>query len=461
MSSSSAHLSAFLTDIYKERLAEEARLGQVLAEESLGGLSGPYPSIDSSPSGQSGSPSQPKSLPSGSYSKASKSSKIVRAPAGGVAPAERPLPPSRPTVASRPALLPPDLLELEPEPLAPPVPDGSDLAAEDEHPTLVETTGGRKKRPPVTTTPPEATNSTVSSATGSVTQSAPPQRGLMIGLGALGALGAVALVGVGIKLGASTTPSPSSTGSSLVQPVQPPPPLVPATTGAAPAALGRVTIDTDPPGAHVKVDGAAKGDAPQTLEGRPGSKASLLVELPGYKPLSKLLIFPEGLMSQTLTLVPVAEPREEPHGTTGAPHVAAARASLALDGPDNVQVSLDGKAVKLPYKEAVSPGKHTLLVTRGDIDLHDTVELVVKAGEDASHTVRVATGKVQISAPTDSYAEVALHGHKLGVTPMPPVTLAVGEHTLELSNPDLGTKKSVQVKVSADQTATVRVSWQE
>jgi hypothetical protein len=52
---------------------------------------------------------------------------------------------------------------------------------------------------------------------------------------------------------------------------------------------------------------------------------------------------------------------------------------------------------------------------------------------------------------------VRVDGREAGVTPLPPLTLSEGSHTLVLDNPDLRKKHVASVVIEADQTVDLRV----
>jgi serine/threonine-protein kinase len=69
----------------------------------------------------------------------------------------------------------------------------------------------------------------------------------------------------------------------------------------------------------------------------------------------------------------------------------------------------------------------------------------------------VTLGKGKVDLRVKPWAEVFEGKKSFGVTPMPPLELNAGKHTLTLRNSDLSVEKHVSVKVPRDGVVTVRV----
>ncbi|MBK7862940.1 MAG: hypothetical protein IPJ65_30885 [Archangiaceae bacterium] len=71
----------------------------------------------------------------------------------------------------------------------------------------------------------------------------------------------------------------------------------------------------------------------------------------------------------------------------------------------------------------------------------------------------VGVGKVDLRV--NPWADVFEGKKRLGTTPLPPLELAAGTHTLTLVNPELKTSRSITVKVPRNGTVTQRVDLLE
>jgi serine/threonine-protein kinase len=76
---------------------------------------------------------------------------------------------------------------------------------------------------------------------------------------------------------------------------------------------------------------------------------------------------------------------------------------------------------------------------------------------DAGAGVKVARKSGRVLLLVKPWAEVFLNGRSLGVTPMDPVTLPPGSHTLVLKNQPMGVERRVVVKVRPGVQSVVRV----
>jgi serine/threonine-protein kinase len=78
---------------------------------------------------------------------------------------------------------------------------------------------------------------------------------------------------------------------------------------------------------------------------------------------------------------------------------------------------------------------------------------------DSRSEVHKVFGKGRIKVSVEPWADVVLDGRALGETPIAPQTVYEGDHVLTLSNPRLGKKETVRVKVRAGETALVPRVW--
>ena len=216
---------------------------------------------------------------------------------------------------------------------------------------------------------------------------------------------------------------------------------------AAPVETGTMTVNTDPPGAEVLVDGTSRGWTPLRLALMPGAH-TLLVRGQSESRTIPIHITSGAEVSQYLEL----------------PKAASGFGQLQVrTEPAGARVSIDGTPVgKTPMTIVeIAPGEHTVTL-EGD---HGTVtqKVMVEAGVPASLVVpmgtqagAVSTGWVSVTAPVD--VELRENGRLLGTSGIDRIMLQSGKHDIELVNEYLGYRESRTVQVSPGRVATLSVT---
>jgi len=192
--------------------------------------------------------------------------------------------------------------------------------------------------PPVgsLTLPPEPTVRDLTPAKGAAARPA-PRAGVPVGW-AFGGLVAVAVLALGIVGWALWQRSPAAApAGEPPAPVASPAPAVEASPAPAPVALpptvGALQVESDPPGARVRLNGQAKGQTPLRLADLPFGAYQIRVEQQGYEAQTRDVSLDAGS--------PTAEVR-----------IALARSAAPLSGaadilstPSGASVSVDGRPV--------------------------------------------------------------------------------------------------------------------
>ncbi len=181
----------------------------------------------------------------------------------------------------------------------------------------------------------------------------------------------------------TSTPE-TSTGTAVVE-AQPKPPSVPVSV--------RVTLKTKPEQASLTVEGKAYEKGPVVLSATPGQELTVRAEAARYRPVSRKLPVGEAPEQElTLTLEPEPVHREE-------------------------------RKVE-PVRTVASESRETR----------------------PSEVVRKAMVRFVVK-PITVWAEVSCNGTKMGETPFRDVQMAVGTYECKFSNPDQGTRtRRVEVK---------------
>jgi serine/threonine-protein kinase len=195
------------------------------------------------------------------------------------------------------------------------------------------------------------------------------RRGGVIAVMALSALGVVAIVGVGVFRGAPTDAAGPVAVVVPPAPVAAEPPSIDTAPAIEPPKPARVTFDTQPPGATVRLDGKPLGVAPQVAEVSGETVHYLQVDKPGFRTAEQQLEVASGEEKHVIISLlpqPVAQ-----HGPPLSVPVTTAEAPgfLTLDTKPWTKVNIDGDpfGVVPLSKKRLSSGKHTLeMINEGE-----------------------------------------------------------------------------------------------
>jgi len=278
-----------------------------------------------------------------------------------------------------------------------------------------------------------------------------------------------------------------------------------ALTLRAPApTTGALSVETDPPGAEVRIDNAVRGTTPLTLnlaEGRHslvvqhGSNSKQLnveiaanatnsyhIEWAAAAPLAaplqtgslSVLSDPPGSAvtvdgssrGQTpLTIRDLTAGRHEvlvkSSDTTyqrfveveasataslvvgGAPSATPSWGWISLNTPFPVQVQEAGRVVGTSEIERIMlpPGRHELDFVAAEFGFRQTSEMRISAGRGAPVSLTIPRVAMNINALP--WAEVFIDGTRIGDTPLANVMETIGEHEIVFRHPQLGEKRQV------------------
>lgn len=214
---------------------------------------------------------------------------------------------------------------------------------------------------------------------------------------------------------------------------------------AAAAAVGSLRIESQPSGAEVRLNGAARGVTPLSLS-MPAGQYTLAV-----RNGSHVKQLPVTVTSGTVTVHHIE--------WTGAPSAAVPESgslSIAADTSGGV-VTVDGEergAAPLTLRN-LSPGQHKVVVRANGTSYTRTV--LIEAGAVASLFVGgpsgTSSGWISVASPV---AVQVFEGQRLiGTSEIEKIMLPAGEHELELRSEQLGLRTTRKVKVASGQTATV------
>lgn len=232
------------------------------------------------------------------------------------------------------------------------------------------------------------------------------------------------------------------------------------------AASGSVTIESDPAGADVVVDGRSRGATPVTLAVAPGDYMFNVVQNGRSRPL-KITVssgasavhyvhfdasIPPAIAATTGSQPSAAVTRLASKPPTPAGPAAgwlSVQSAIPLDILEGANIVGTSQAAKI----MLPVGRHELRFANNSLGFFDRRSVDVRPGATASIRMNLPNAPLSINA--QPWAEVWVDGSKIGDTPIGNYHVAIGSHELMLRHPDLG---EVRQSVSVSLTMPARVS---
>jgi hypothetical protein len=214
-----------------------------------------------------------------------------------------------------------------------------------------------------------------------------------------------------------------------------------------PVTTGTMAVNTDPPGAEVEVDGAARGQSPLRLTLAAGAH-TLIIRGHGASRTIPITITAGSEVSQYLDL----------------PKAGSDLGQLQVrTEPAGARISIDGTPLgKTPMTIVeLAPGEHTVTLEN---DLGSvTQKVMIEAGMPASLVVpmgappgAMASGWLSVTAPL--VVDLQENGKLLGNSGIDRIMLPAGRHEIELVNEHVGYREMRTVQVSPGRTAAISVT---
>lgn len=212
--------------------------------------------------------------------------------------------------------------------------------------------------------------------------------------------------------------------------------------------MGMLTVQTNPSGAVVHVDGARKGTTPLSLDLAPG-RHTVKLETEGSSRSLPVMITAGGHVSQFIEL----------------PRASSLLGELQVrTDPAGVRVTVDGHEYgRSPLTvEGLAPGTHAVLLEN---DLGSfTQEVRIEAGTTASLVVPMTTprnaplsGWISVTAPVE--LQLYEDGRLLGSSQSDRIMVSVGRHQLEMVNETVGYRDTQVVTVAPGRVAMIKPAW--
>jgi hypothetical protein len=207
-----------------------------------------------------------------------------------------------------------------------------------------------------------------------------------------------------------------------------------------PVSTGRLEVASDPPGAQVSIDGAAKGRTPLNLaDVQPGEHTVAITN--GTSTVNRKVSVTAGNTATVFaSLVPV----------DGAAGWVTFKSPIPLQIFEAKKLvgSTEAERLMLPV------GKHELELVNAELEYRRTMAVQVTAGSTGTASVELPNGTLSINALP--WAEVTIGGKPVGTTPLGNLSVLIGSHEIVFRHPQLGEQRRT-VKVTATTPARVGV----
>jgi serine/threonine protein kinase len=198
---------------------------------------------------------------------------------------------------------------------------------------------------------------------------------------AAGAAALLLVAGVGAALVLRPEPKPEPV-MPVVLPTVPQPPAPPV-----------LTIETDPPGAKVLVDGQEVGSSPLTLETLMLGEHTVSASMEGRKEASRqvTLSHPGERAMVVLALAPEPPPKPATDPTPTRPQKKVATGKLTLDTVPWTRVFLNGRKLGDTPLIGVSlpAGRHELKLVNEEKKISAIIEVQIRAGQTTAKKLRL------------------------------------------------------------------------
>jgi hypothetical protein len=243
------------------------------------------------------------------------------------------------------------------------------------------------------------------------------------------------------------------------------------TSGAVP--VGFVRVVSEPAGALVQVDGAARGTTPLRIPLPPGRhdvvvdsgsrRTTLIADVtPGQDAVHHVAWVADAptppAAPATAAVVPVSTRDNTVRPVTTAAPVSDGWFSVASPLPLNV-VDESGNVIGTSEMSriALPPGVHGVILTSASLGYTTQQTVHVHAGEVSRIAVDLPSTALSINAAP--WADVFVDGRPVGQTPLGNLQVAIGDHQVEFRHPQYGVKhETVRVTLKAPARIAVDMS---
>jgi serine/threonine protein kinase len=259
---------------------------------------------------------------------------------------------------------------------------------------------------------------------------------------------------------------------------------------APPGGVGRLMVNSNPPGAVVNVDGRARGTTPTALPLLPGEHRLEVISASGRRSEPVYVLANESIV-RTFDLTGASDANDEAAipavGSAGleaapannepevapavadtasvasvetAPHAVPSTGWISVSAPVELRVSLNRKLLGTTRtSRIVAPvGRHQVEIISEPLGYKLTRPITVSAGRVSTIPVDWPTGSLSVNALP--WAEVWVDGERIGETPIGNLALPIGTHEVVFRHPELGEKRQ-RVTVKASEPARISMDLRQ
>jgi hypothetical protein len=231
--------------------------------------------------------------------------------------------------------------------------------------------------------------------------------------------------------------------------------------------MATLSVESNPQGVPVFVDGVERGvtpakitlaPGPHILELRRGVPRVIPVTLTAGSEVSQYLEFAESTLTAEMLAIPsVATPPLVPVTPPPAADTSAAPLAgwISTRLPFSVEIRENGRLLGTSDTDRLmlAAGSHQLEFINETLNYRVSKSILVTAGKVANVALELPNGIMNINAVP--WAEVWLNGTRVGETPIGNFSVPIGAHELVFRHPQLGEKRHA---ISVTAGAPLRVS---
>jgi hypothetical protein len=232
-------------------------------------------------------------------------------------------------------------------------------------------------------------------------------------------------------------------------------------------ATGALTVDTEPAGADVVIDGRPRGVTPLTLSLSPG-QYNVAVRLSGAERTRPVTLTAGGSAAQFFELIrpeaetligttPAAPPAVLPDAA--APPPGSVGGWLTVDSPFEVRVLQGDEVVGVSSTSRImlTAGRHQVTFSSPALDYAQTATVTINPGRRT--TFVIDPPRVNLNVNARPWADVSIDNVEAGQTPIANLPIALGSHQVVFRHPQFGERRQTVVvtakgpnRVSMDMT---------
>ena len=210
--------------------------------------------------------------------------------------------------------------------------------------------------------------------------------------------------------------------------------VAPKPAPAAAAAVGSLSLVTQPPGARVLLDGTAAGETPLTIESVAAGRHTVT------------FVTAAGSVKKNIRIEA---------GKTTSLDVPVYSGWVAVFAPVLLDIAENGRSIGTSEggRLMLAPGRHQLTFSNRELGYTSAQTVDIEPGEERAVNLQ-PTGEVNLNAIP--WAEVWIDGQKAGDTPVANLKVPLGTHEIVFKHPQFGERKvTATVRADASTAATV------